>query len=198
MLNILNADVRSAYEKTLQLWQECGISLVPVDMPLLLSNDMVDTLNTIRRYEFARDVACDVGTSAYKDKLHTITATDYENGCKILYAEYYAATERTKGYRAAVLEAMGAVDACILPVSFTTALPINAALREFAQARRLLDLFSMVGVPTLAMPDAPSESGLPAGIQLVGPPGTESTLLHLGMTYEERHGNSLLPGPLAV
>lgn len=198
ILSILNADVRAAYEKTLQLWRESGVSLTPVDMPLLLSSDMVDTLNTIRRYEFARDVACDVETSAHKDKLHTITATDYENGRKIPYAEYHAATERARDYRAAVLEAIGVADACILPVSFTTALPINAALHEFAQARRLLDLFSMVGVPTLVVPGVPSESGLPTGIQLVGAPGTESALLHLGMAYEERRGNSLFPDPLAV
>lgn len=49
-------------------------------------------------------------------------------------------------------------------------------------------LANACGLPALALPTAPSSSGLPIGLQLVGPPGAEDWLCALGRQWE-----SLLP-----
>ena len=49
------------------------------------------------------------------------------------------------------------------------------------------------GLPALAPPCAPSREGLPIGMQLVGPYGSDDMLLDLGAAYERR----TLGGPLA-
>jgi aspartyl-tRNA(Asn)/glutamyl-tRNA(Gln) amidotransferase subunit A len=43
------------------------------------------------------------------------------------------------------------------------------------------------GLPALALPCAPSREGLPIGMQVVGPYGSDDVLLDLGMAYETAH-----------
>jgi aspartyl-tRNA(Asn)/glutamyl-tRNA(Gln) amidotransferase subunit A len=40
------------------------------------------------------------------------------------------------------------------------------------------------GLPGLALPTAPSRDGLPIGLQLIGPYGSDDELLDLGEAYE--------------
>jgi aspartyl-tRNA(Asn)/glutamyl-tRNA(Gln) amidotransferase subunit A len=44
---------------------------------------------------------------------------------------------------------------------------------------------NVAGLPALALPCAPSATGLPIGFQLVGAPGTDAALLALGARFEE-------------
>ena len=43
------------------------------------------------------------------------------------------------------------------------------------------------GLPGLALPAAPSPSGLPIGFQLLGRQGADAALLALGLHYEDHH-----------
>jgi aspartyl-tRNA(Asn)/glutamyl-tRNA(Gln) amidotransferase subunit A len=43
---------------------------------------------------------------------------------------------------------------------------------------------NIAGLPSLALPSAPSKRGLPIGFQIVGPAGTDAGLLALGVSYE--------------
>jgi amidase len=44
------------------------------------------------------------------------------------------------------------------------------------------------GFPAMSLPVGMSESGLPIGVQLVGPPGSERRLLGLGAALEQAVG----------
>jgi aspartyl-tRNA(Asn)/glutamyl-tRNA(Gln) amidotransferase subunit A len=43
---------------------------------------------------------------------------------------------------------------------------------------------NIAGLPALALPSAPSVSGMPIGFQLVGAPGSDASLLALGAAFE--------------
>ena len=51
-----------------------------------------------------------------------------------------------------------------------------------------LPLWNVIGNPVLAAPVAVGPDGLPAGVQLVGPPGGERTLLRLALQLEQATG----------
>ncbi|MCZ6624442.1 MAG: amidase family protein [Deltaproteobacteria bacterium] len=46
--------------------------------------------------------------------------------------------------------------------------------------------FNLVGVPTLSFPCGFSGSGLPVGLQLVGKPFGEATVLRAAYTYQQQ------------
>jgi len=65
------------------------------------------------------------------------------------------------------------------------------ALRTLAAAITkvpFLPLWNLVGNPVLAAPVGMDDDGLPVGVQLVGPPGAELTLLRLGLALERATG----------
>ena len=54
---------------------------------------------------------------------------------------------------------------------------------------------NVAGLPALALPVALGAEGLPVGIQLVGQPGADATLLQLGAELEQVLGFTVLPAP---
>lgn len=58
--------------------------------------------------------------------------------------------------------------------------------------------FNVTGQPAISLPAAPTTSGLPVGIQLVGPPGGETLILQLAWQLEESFGWSTQPPPWAL
>jgi len=55
-------------------------------------------------------------------------------------------------------------------------------------ATRLVRPFNVLGWPALALPCGFSSAGLPIGLQLVGPPQQEDTLLQAGAALEDALG----------
>lgn len=55
---------------------------------------------------------------------------------------------------------------------------------------------NVAGLPALALPCGMAD-GLPLGVQLMGAPGTDRTLLHLGALIEARAPRLTFPGPIA-
>lgn len=50
-----------------------------------------------------------------------------------------------------------------------------------------------LGLPGLALPSRPDAAGMPIGFQIVGPQGSDATLLDLGAAYEAAHGPFPMP-----
>jgi aspartyl-tRNA(Asn)/glutamyl-tRNA(Gln) amidotransferase subunit A len=55
---------------------------------------------------------------------------------------------------------------------------------------------SLAGVPALSFPAGFTRSGLPIGLQLVGRPFDEETLLRVARTWESQSDAALRPPPL--
>jgi aspartyl-tRNA(Asn)/glutamyl-tRNA(Gln) amidotransferase subunit A len=104
----------------------------------------------------------------------TVTDADYERGLRAR-AEY---VERANA-------ALDGVDLLVTPTLGFVApeLPVDdLEIRE--RAIRLTIPFNALGWPALALPCGPAEDGLPASLQIAGPPGSDGLVLAAGGLLE--------------
>ena len=118
-------------------------------------------------------------------------------GTYILSAGYYDAYYlRAQRARARIAEAyrrlLGDVDLLVMPTSPTPAFPLGERLQD-PVAMYLSDVFtvgaSLAGLPALSLPCGATREGLPIGLQLVGRPFDEATMLRVARAYERRAGD---------
>ncbi len=183
------------YEAAMRRWESLGAACVPVDFPLLDAPAVGEAVNTVRSFEFARDVARDVEKHPRLGRMHPVPLTDYRNGQSIAPETYEAARRYGAGLTQEVeaLFTRHALDWLCLPVAFHTAPPVDSPPETFAAGRALVNLFSITGMPTLVVPGWTEGDGLPLGVQLVGPRLSERLLLDAGIAYEDRYGPFPLP-----
>jgi Asp-tRNA(Asn)/Glu-tRNA(Gln) amidotransferase A subunit family amidase len=105
-----------------------------------------------------------------------VTDADYERGVRAR-AEY---TERAR-------TALGGADLVLTPTLEFVApsLPVDD-LEIRARTVRLTLPFNALGWPTLALPCGPAEDGLPASLQIAGPPGSDALVLAVGELVERK------------
>jgi aspartyl-tRNA(Asn)/glutamyl-tRNA(Gln) amidotransferase subunit A len=104
------------------------------------------------------------------------------------YDAYYLKAQETRAriaasYRAALAD----VDLIALPTSPTAAFPLGERLQD-PVAMYLSDVFtvgaSLAGLPAISVPCGVTGGGLPIGLQLIGRPFDEATLLRVADAYE--------------
>lgn len=107
--------------------------------------------------------------------------------------DYLQALRVRKMIRREWAKVFASVDALLTPTSPITAPKFGATVAELPGGvtkplvRAFLDLtlpFNLSGHPALALPCGLSRSGMPIGLQLVGKPFEESTLLRIGHQYQ--------------
>ena len=190
-------EVIEAYAEAVGRWEEFG-ECIPVGLPLLDDPAVVDSVGTIRSYEFARDIRKDIEGNPFAGKMHPVPLADYKNGQQATPEAYHAALLHKQALSRQVdaFFASLQVDFLLLPVAFSTAPSIDAPQEAFTAGRALVNLFSVAGVPTLVVPGELTAGGMPLGIQLVGPALSERLLLDAGTAYETTYGPFPTP-PLA-
>jgi aspartyl-tRNA(Asn)/glutamyl-tRNA(Gln) amidotransferase subunit A len=80
------------------------------------------------------------------------------------------------------------LDAILTPTTPTPAFPIDAVYGDsvlMQYADQLTVPANHAGIPGISLPGGLSQSGLPLGIQLLGPDFSESVLFRIGRAYEE-------------
>ena len=194
----LDPDVAAGFERALEECRRLGATIVEPPSPGLpdaVGQDFVDVLTTEmlvyhRRFDAARD--------AYRPSLREWVETGERRAMS--GEEYVAAQERRK-------EATGAwsawlaehrVDALLEPT-----IPVVAPLRgegydhagtDYALIS-LTHLWDWTGLPVAAIPSGVGgETGLPVGVSLVGPAGTDGRLLALGVALQSELGIPEPPG----
>ena len=182
-------EVIEAYAEAVGRWEEFG-ECIPVGLPLLDDPAVVDSVGTIRSYEFARDIRKDIEGNPFAGKMHPVPLADYKNGQQAAPEAYHAALLHKQALSRQVdaFFASLQVDFLLLPVAFSTAPSIDAPQEAFTAGRTLVNLFSIAGVPTLVVPGELTAAGMPLGIQLVGPALSERLLLDAGTAYETTYG----------
>jgi aspartyl-tRNA(Asn)/glutamyl-tRNA(Gln) amidotransferase subunit A len=89
------------------------------------------------------------------------------------------------------------VDAILLPTAPTAAFPIKG-VSDDPVAMYLNDLFtipaSLAGLPCISVPAALNDKGLPLGMQIVGKPFDEYTILQVASAIERATGLNFVPG----
>jgi amidase len=97
-------------------------------------------------------------------------------------------------YERSFIRQLSAFDAVLTPALALTPRPVGwydaaDAERNFAQQVQYTPFTSMVnvcGLPAITLPVAQTADGLPMGVQLIGRPGGEATLLALGAQLERK------------
>lgn len=92
--------------------------------------------------------------------------------------------------------------ALLAPVTATAAWPLGRPPGEMGEDSYCNDRFnlpaSLAGLPALSLPIGLTDSGLPVGMQLMGPRFSEGLLYRLAARYEDAHGLLPLPGEVTL
>ncbi len=96
-------------------------------------------------------------------------------------------------------DALSRADAVLLPTTPTPPFKLGEKTND-PLAMYLNDIFSipasLAGAPALSVPAGMTRSNLPIGMQLVGRPFDEGTLLRIARTWEKRNGDALRLPPI--
>ncbi|MEM8958173.1 MAG: amidase [Pseudomonadota bacterium] len=185
ILSDLDTTVAEAYEASLRRLEEAGVSLVSLDWPdpaelgqigeiyaALVPSDLIATLDK-KRIEENRDRIDPVAL----DRL------DRANGIE---AHTYAALSRARrALTRQAVERMAGLDAVIQPTSPVSA-PLVDHVSEVAAASAftkralgLTRLANVYGFTACSIPLRPGEQGLPVGLDITGPSGSDLATLDL-------------------
>ena len=131
---------------------------------------------------------------AQLELLEPLTRWLVERGRAVSGAELAVALERLVVFERSLIRQLSAFDAVITPALAMTPRPIGwydavDAEHNFAQQVQYTPFTSMAnvsGLPAISLPVHATAEGLPMGVQLIGKPGGEHTLLAIGAQLERR------------
>jgi len=143
-----------------------------------------------------------------RDRLHPRTAEIIEQGAGQPAEATARARERAGQVRDAFLEALSTADVLLAAATPVVAPPAGADWVAVGSGRLsvgrgapslLTRSVNLAGLPAVAIPVGRSSDGLPIGIQLIGRPGEEGTLLRVARAYQATTEHHLAwPVPPAV
>jgi aspartyl-tRNA(Asn)/glutamyl-tRNA(Gln) amidotransferase subunit A len=108
-----------------------------------------------------------------------------ERCLQVTDAEAAEAADRRNAYRQEAAAALGELDLLLAPTLAFVAPPLPEDEREIREALIQFTFpFNALGWPALALPAGAAENRLPASVQLVGRPGTDSLVLAVGAELE--------------
>jgi allophanate hydrolase len=121
--------------------------------------------------------------------MHPITRAVVEGGARYTAADVFKGLEVLKGLRPRCAAVFAAADVLVVPT--LPALPTLAEVRADSAgwSRRLghyTNFVNLLGWAALAVPAGFTAGGLPGGITLIGPVGSEARLCALGMAWQRR------------
>lgn len=128
------------------------------------------------------------------DLLEPLTAWLVERGRALSARELSEALSTLTAYERSFIAQLSSYDAVLTPAMALTPRPIGwydqeDGERNFEQQVQYTPFTSMLnvtGLPAIVLPVSQTEDGLPMGVQLIGRPGGERTLLSLATQLERR------------
>jgi aspartyl-tRNA(Asn)/glutamyl-tRNA(Gln) amidotransferase subunit A len=113
----------------------------------------------------------------------------------VIPAQYYYKAQKIRAVlRQQILDALEKVDVLVLPTGPVTAPPVESvpgiqskehALTGLAGRISFTGPFNLAGTPALSVPCGFSSAGMPMGLQIVGRPFAEETVLRVAHAYEQ-------------
>jgi aspartyl-tRNA(Asn)/glutamyl-tRNA(Gln) amidotransferase subunit A len=140
------------------------------------------------RTVFMREVA-DVHRELYAENADLYganVAAKLELCLAVTDAEYETGRRARETYREQMAELFDEVDLIVTPTLPFVAPEAGQDERELRGRLTLLTWpFNVLGAPALALPCGPAEEGLPASVQVAGPPGADALVLAAGALLEK-------------
>jgi aspartyl-tRNA(Asn)/glutamyl-tRNA(Gln) amidotransferase subunit A len=186
----LDADVARALDDSIRVLRACGAKIVPVTLPdqtLVSAAALIVIASEAAAYHapWLRTRAGDYGPQ---------TRARLENGLGYSAIQYLEALRWRGPALAAQLAALGEVDAVVAPTARAAAPTIAetdvgggpGADAIIQNITRLMRPMNYLGLPALTLPSGFSRAGLPIGMQLIGRPFRDETLIALGRAFQQQ------------
>jgi aspartyl-tRNA(Asn)/glutamyl-tRNA(Gln) amidotransferase subunit A len=185
----VTADVRGPVETAARTLASLGAQVRTLRVPD--PAPMIDVCNVLARSESAT-----IHARIVRERPHELGATvrsRLEVGFQISAHDYLQAGRlRARLTRAFVEEVFADVDALLAPtipepapaLAEVTAPPVEDIVRRMGRFSRLTRPFNGLGLPVLSVPAGFTPDGRPVGLQIVGRPFDEGTILRLGHAWE--------------
>jgi aspartyl-tRNA(Asn)/glutamyl-tRNA(Gln) amidotransferase subunit A len=193
--DLIDSRVMHTIEKFVDRLQSCGISTSPVHVEQ--TDKIFDSWRAIRLGESAAVHEQWIKTRRGQYGQNVIVML--EKGMEVTAVEYINAHKLRMEIKTAFLKAMTDYDALLVPTTIIpapllddTTVKINEDTIEVYHAlSRLTTVFDITGLPAMNIPAGFIEGGeknkLPIGVQLVGRPFDEETLLKVSNIYDESY-----------
>lgn len=187
--DLLDAEVRASFDAAVERLRSHGAHIDEIEIHH--ANDIAP----IYLHLVLADAAAFHGTTleTMPEKYTPSVRVRLEMGRYVLAEDYVRALAGREVLRREVDAALGQHDALILPTLPIPAPPLGAATVDIGGKPepirnvmlRLTQLFDITGHPAIAMPTAPTRSGLPCSLQLVGCRHETDALLRVALACEK-------------
>jgi aspartyl-tRNA(Asn)/glutamyl-tRNA(Gln) amidotransferase subunit A len=185
----LDPQVAAAVEAAIGVLRELGVTCVDIDLPLMryvpaASFPMMVTEAYAVHEPMLRSRAQDYGADV---RMRLVL------GATVLASHYLKAQRFRTLLCQEVRRALQDVDALVTPTTLMTAARIDEPVVRIggeevvvvAHLARFTRPFNLTGMPALSLPCGFNDVGLPIGLQIIGRPFDESTVLRLAYAYEQ-------------
>jgi aspartyl-tRNA(Asn)/glutamyl-tRNA(Gln) amidotransferase subunit A len=185
----LDPQIATAVREAARTLERLGIPVLPIDLP---------------DYTPIRTAAANVllaEAAAYHERWLSETPALYsdavrkrlQQGLQVSGVEYVHALNERFNARQRFLEIFEHVDVILTPVSVINPMTVEEVRAEMTMPvsdpvksrTRFTAPLNLMGLPGLSLPGGRTDDGLPIGLQLIGRPFAEGTLLALGHRYEQ-------------
>jgi aspartyl-tRNA(Asn)/glutamyl-tRNA(Gln) amidotransferase subunit A len=186
----VTAEVRAAVEAAAAVLASLGASVRTLRLPDPAT--ATDVANILARSESAA-----IHTRVLRERPHELGAavrSRLEVGLHISAHDYLQAGRlRARLAREFVGEVFAEVDVLLAPtipeaapaLDAVTAGPVDEIVRRMGRFSRLTRPFNILGLPVVALPCGAAADGRPLGLQIVGRPFDEATVLRVAHAYEQ-------------
>jgi aspartyl-tRNA(Asn)/glutamyl-tRNA(Gln) amidotransferase subunit A len=185
----IDPQVAAAVEAAVAALDGLGVACVDVDLPLMRHVPTASlTLMVVEAYA-VHETLLRNHSQAYGSDVRVRLAL----GATVTGAQYLKAQCFRSLLTQEVSQALQSVDALVTPTTLMTAARVDEPVVRIAgedvvvaaNLARFTRAFNMTGSPALSLPCGFDDRGLPIGLQIVGRPFDEGTVLRLAHAYEQ-------------
>jgi aspartyl-tRNA(Asn)/glutamyl-tRNA(Gln) amidotransferase subunit A len=176
-----DTEVAALVEKAIDQLSDLGASVVEFPFPEAVQAEAEDdnlTLLRMEGYAVHRDTL-----AQHADQYSSRVRARLEATPELPAADILQIQERRTGLMASTKQRLGAVEAVVGPTLLTPA-PRLVDLDKGEPARLLTRLVNWLGLCGVSVPCGFTSKGLPVGVQLIGKPFDEVTILRIARAYE--------------
>ncbi len=184
----LHPEVEAACREAVHVLTEAGAVLRPVSVPHAAEAGAAAALVLAAEASAYHERQLRDHGDAYGEDVRI----RLDRGLFLSAADYLAAQRARAFLTREVISAFASVDVLLVPSTPAPAAPIaegsmeaaRASLAMSAQYTRCTNPFNLTGLPALSVPCGVTRDGLPVGLQIVGRPFEDTTVLWVGHAYQ--------------
>ena len=172
--------------------------------PLMSTEALWESWTTLRAFVVAQELARHWRDPDKRALLNAQAIWEVEKGLALTGDEVERASEIRRAWLAILAQTFARFDAILMPATQMWPFPADwdwprevggRAMDTYHRWMECVIPASLAGLPALALPGGYGPHGLPHGLQLIGPAGSDAKLLAMGAAWEEMIGPRTVRDP---